>query len=233
MIRYRSIGGGNRAWAVDTWSEWQSLPLAKVQDGDTLWYGDGRVSLTRRNSRWRPDEEHLWGRNDTPEGTPFSNGGTVDAEGVWTISSAPGGYLPPPNYGWLDVLAIVAPASAGFSWGMRDSLMADRPSFVGIRAVVLTGTATSITATNNDSIYGGASVAYGDESPNDVIYYGQGIVVPGGAGGLGEDTVAGSAGESLWRPAATDYNVVPYDITDPTQAPITIWGGTEHDSRST
>jgi hypothetical protein len=145
--------------------------------------------------------------------------------------SNPGADLPNLYGQWFDVLAIVMPDQATFAWNIPAATGV--PTFVGIRAVVITteSSTLAVTARQNNSIYGGAAVAYGGTS-NDVIYYGQGIVVPGGAGGLGADTAPGSAGESLWRPAETDYNATPYDYSDAAEGPITIWSGTEHDSRS-
>ena len=200
-IRYRPIGGQNRAWRVDTWAEWQSISVANFRDGDTLWYGDGKVALTRRNSRWRPDEEHLWGRNDAVV-VPF---GAINDEGVWNIIPASTGhqFTGTSLDRTIDCLAVVIPTGAET---MSISMSDVYPHFAGIRCVYFSKASTgeTIMSANGMGIPGGASVSSAEGAS--VVFRGEGglVIAAGGFGGTGSGSEEG--GLSRYTPGVDDGN---------------------------
>ena len=212
-IRYRPIGGRNRAWSVDTWAEWQSIAVANFVDGDTMWYSAGKVALTRVNSRWKPNETQLWGFNDA-SAVPF---GSIDSEGVWTIGTPSTGHQFTGSYvdRIIDCLAVVVATGAET---MTISMADVYPHFAGIRCVYFSkaGTGATILSANASGIPGalgpgsaadGTSVRFRGEGGLVVAAGGEGGYATGYVGGIsrytpgvddGNDTIEGSGNIVTW-----------------------------------
>jgi hypothetical protein len=216
-VRYRSLGGGLRAWSIDTWADFTSIPVAFVNEGDTLYYVAGKVSMTRRASRWRPDEADLWGRNDMVT-VPF---GSINSEGVWTVGSGNPGMEFDIEYQnkWNDCLAIITSGTTGFI--LRPSTLDGTPRFLGFRCVYIPQPFT-VNAYNGglrgaDSVIPGlghGNYAHGESA---VCRANQCCVAPGGTGGTAESWADG--GGSLYDPGVDDMS------ESPGTAPIVNWGG--------
>lgn len=215
-IRYRSLGGRRRAFEIDAWSDFASLPSSTyLNDGDTLYYVAGKVAMTRRNSKWRPDETHLWGFNDATA-VPF---GSIDSEGVWTIGTPSTGHTFTGSYvdRIIDCLAVVIATGAET---MTISMASDvYPHFAGIRCVYFEKAGTGATilsgsASGIPGVTGPGSAADG----NSVVFRGEGglVVAAGGEGGYATGQVGGI---SRYTPGVDDGN-----DTIPGAGNIVTWG---------
>jgi hypothetical protein len=174
--------GGQREWICESWAALYSLCAdTNVKLGDRVFFVPGGIYLVRKILsvgviRFVPEDSEIWGSNDATS-VPF---GTLDAYGVWTITSGSSYSLVNADVNKkYNVLAVIWNNSSNYT--ISGSSLTEIPAYFNINCIYMQTASNSVTIDMTGAGFSYTKYKGSKQQPRDT-HWGQMFCSAGGGG---------------------------------------------------